>query len=77
MKRLRNLDTNTHEDVALDKKTKEMLGLVVRQVGSRVLGGIGVRRTKLTALIKIIQLTFSKFLACYFLLFKFVINIFL
>jgi hypothetical protein len=31
MKRLWNLDTNTYEDGALDKKTKEMLGLVVRQ----------------------------------------------
>ena len=31
LKRLWNLDTNTYEDGALDKKTKEMLGLVVRQ----------------------------------------------
>ena len=30
MKRLWNLDTNTYEDGALDKKTKEMSGLVVR-----------------------------------------------
>jgi len=30
IKRLWNLDTNTYEDGALDKKTKEMLGLVVR-----------------------------------------------
>jgi len=28
MKRLWNLDTNTYEEGALDKKTKEMLGLV-------------------------------------------------
>ncbi len=33
MKRLWNLDTNTYEDGALDKKTKEMLGLVVRRGG--------------------------------------------
>lgn len=32
MKRLRNLDTNTYEDGALDKKTKEMLGLVTSMV---------------------------------------------
>ena len=32
MKRLWNLDTNTYEDVALDKKTKEMLGLVASMV---------------------------------------------
>lgn len=31
MKRLWNLDSNTYEEGALDKKTKEMLGLVVRQ----------------------------------------------
>ena len=31
MKRLWNLDTNTYEEGALDKKTKEMLGLVVRR----------------------------------------------
>jgi hypothetical protein len=31
MKRLWNLDTNTYENGALDTKTKEMLGLVVRQ----------------------------------------------
>ena len=31
MKRLWNLDTNPYEDGALDRKTKEMLGLVVRQ----------------------------------------------
>ena len=30
MKRLWNLDTNTYENGALDTKTKEMLGLVVR-----------------------------------------------
>lgn len=33
MKRLWNLDTNTYEDGALDKKTKEMLGWVVRRGG--------------------------------------------
>lgn len=33
MKRLLNLDTNTYEDGALDKKTKEMPGLVVRRGG--------------------------------------------
>ena len=32
MKRLWNLDTNTYEDGALDKKTKEMLGLVASMV---------------------------------------------
>ena len=32
MKRLWNLDTNTYEDGALDKKTKEMLGLVASLV---------------------------------------------
>lgn len=32
MKRLWNLDTNTYEDGALDKKTKEMLGLVTSMV---------------------------------------------
>jgi len=32
MKRLWNLDTNTYEDGALDKRTKEMLGLVARMV---------------------------------------------
>ena len=32
MKRLRNLDTNTYEDGALDKKIKEMLGLVASMV---------------------------------------------
>ena len=32
MKRLWNLDTNTYEDGALDKKTKEMLGLVSSMV---------------------------------------------
>lgn len=31
MKRLWNPDTNTYEDGTLDKKTKEMMGLVVRQ----------------------------------------------
>ena len=31
MKRLWNLDTNTYENGALDTKTKEMLGLVVRR----------------------------------------------
>ena len=31
MKRLWNLDTNTYDAGALDKKTKEMLGLVVRR----------------------------------------------
>ena len=31
MKRLWNLDTDTYEDGALDKKTKEMYELVVRQ----------------------------------------------
>ncbi len=31
MKRLWNLDTHTYEDRVLGKKTKEMLGLVVRQ----------------------------------------------
>jgi hypothetical protein len=31
MKRLWNLDTNTYENGTLDTKTKEMLGLVVRQ----------------------------------------------
>ncbi len=31
MKRLWNLDTNTYEKGALDTKTKEMPGLVVRQ----------------------------------------------
>ena len=30
MKRLWNLDTNTYEEGALDKKTKEMLGMVLR-----------------------------------------------
>ena len=33
MKRLWNLDTNTYENGALDTKTKEMLGLVVRRGG--------------------------------------------
>ena len=33
MKRLWNLDTNTYETGALDTKTKEMLGLVVRRGG--------------------------------------------
>ena len=32
MKRLWNLDTNTYEDGALDKSTKEMLGLVASMV---------------------------------------------
>lgn len=32
MKRLWNLDTNTYDDGALDKKTKEMLGLVSSMV---------------------------------------------
>ncbi len=32
MKRLWNLDTNTYEEGALDKKTKEMLGLVASMV---------------------------------------------
>ena len=32
MKRLWNLDTNTYEDGALPKKTKEMLGLVASMV---------------------------------------------
>lgn len=32
MKRLWNLDTNTYEDGALDRKTKEMLGLVASMV---------------------------------------------
>jgi len=32
MKRLWNLDTNTYDDRALDKKTKEMLGLVASMV---------------------------------------------
>jgi AhpD family alkylhydroperoxidase len=32
MKRLWNLDTNTYEDGALDKKTKELLGLVASMV---------------------------------------------
>ena len=32
MKRLRNLDTNTYDAGALDKKTKEMLGLVASMV---------------------------------------------
>ena len=32
MKRLWNLDTNTYEDGALDKKIKEMLGLVASMV---------------------------------------------
>lgn len=32
MKRLWNLDTNTYEDGAIDKKTKEMLGLVASMV---------------------------------------------
>jgi AhpD family alkylhydroperoxidase len=32
MKRLWNLDTNTYEDGALDKKTKEMMGLVASMV---------------------------------------------
>lgn len=32
MKRLWNLDTNTYEDGALNKKTKEMLGLVASMV---------------------------------------------
>jgi AhpD family alkylhydroperoxidase len=32
LKRLWNLDTNTYEDGALDKKTKEMLGLVASMV---------------------------------------------
>lgn len=32
MKRLWNLDTNTYEGGALDKKTKEMLGLVASMV---------------------------------------------
>jgi hypothetical protein len=33
MKRLWNLDTNTYKNGALDTKTKEMLGLVVRRGG--------------------------------------------
>ena len=33
MKRLWNLDTNTYENGALDTKTKEMPGLVVRRGG--------------------------------------------
>jgi AhpD family alkylhydroperoxidase len=32
MKRLWNLDTNTYDEGALDKKTKEMLGLVASMV---------------------------------------------
>ena len=32
MKRLWNLDTNTYDDGAIDKKTKEMLGLVASMV---------------------------------------------
>ncbi len=32
MKRLWNLDTNTYDDGALDRKTKEMLGLVASMV---------------------------------------------
>lgn len=32
MKRLWNLDTNTYEDGAIDRKTKEMLGLVASMV---------------------------------------------
>ncbi len=32
MKRLWNLDTNTYEEGAVDKKTKEMLGLVASMV---------------------------------------------
>lgn len=32
MKRLWNLDTNTYEDGALDRRTKEMLGLVASMV---------------------------------------------
>ena len=32
LKRLWNLDTNTYDDGALDKKTKEMLGLVASMV---------------------------------------------
>lgn len=32
MKRLWNLDTNTYEDGALDKKKKEMLGLVASMI---------------------------------------------
>lgn len=32
MKRLWNLDTNTYEDGSLDKRTKEMLGLVASMV---------------------------------------------
>src|SRR3954470_12047551 len=32
MKRLWNLDTNTYEDGALDKRTKELLGLVASMV---------------------------------------------
>jgi AhpD family alkylhydroperoxidase len=32
IKRLYNLDTNTYEEGALDKKTKEMLGLVASMV---------------------------------------------
>jgi AhpD family alkylhydroperoxidase len=32
MKRLWNLDTNTYDDGALDKKTKEMLGLIASMV---------------------------------------------
>jgi AhpD family alkylhydroperoxidase len=32
IKRLWNLDTNTYEDGALDKRTKEMLGLVASMV---------------------------------------------
>lgn len=32
MKRLWNLDTNTYDDGALDKRTKEMLGLVASMV---------------------------------------------
>ena len=40
LKRLWNLGTNTYEEGALDKKTKEMLGLVVRQLA------IGVKLRK-------------------------------
>ena len=36
MKRLWNLDTNTYEQGAIDKKTKEMPGLVVRRGGCSV-----------------------------------------
>lgn len=32
MKRLWNLDTNTYEDGAIDRKTKEMMGLVASMV---------------------------------------------